>query len=225
MGELDDSFTALLGRQATDREKQALYRVRDALKLKATDAVWLLLMALQHYETLYESFPARIGETAREVTRTVRETALAEAQSAAAQTKKALAEAVREAAVASAKRAAGAQLWKWVSIAATTATMSIGITGWWQFGRGERAGIATGWTSATKQCASAAVAASWANTPEGQLAYAFAKAGGLGEVARCAGRGMVARDGWCAVLSERGRAIARWPAASAGARSTGESHE
>lgn len=205
MGELDDSFTALLGRQPTDREKKALYRVRDALKLKSTDAVWLLLMALQHYETLYESFPARIEEAARDVTKTVRQTALAEAQSAAGQAKKALAEAVRQAAVASAKRAAGAQLWKWVSIAATTATLSIGITGWWQFGRGERAGIATGWTSAAKQCTSAAAAASWANTPEGQLAYRLAQAGSLRDLATCTGRGWVAKDGSCFVQSERGR--------------------
>jgi hypothetical protein len=65
VGDLDDSFTALLGRQPTDREKQALYRTRDALKLKTTDAVWLLLMALQHYETLYEQVPAKIATAAR----------------------------------------------------------------------------------------------------------------------------------------------------------------
>lgn len=205
MGELDDSFTALLGRQPTDREKQALYRVRDALKLKATDAVWLLLMALQHYETLYESFPARIGEAARDVTKTVRETALAEAQSATAQAKKALAEAVREAAVASAKRAAGAQLWRWVSIAVSTATLSIAVTAWSEFGRGERAGVATGWTSAAKQCASAAAAASWANTPEGQLAYRLAQAGSLRELATCSGRGWTAKDGSCFAQPEHGR--------------------
>ena len=205
MGELDDSFTALLGRQPTDRDKQALYRARDALKLKPTDSVWLLLMALQHYETLYEGIPARIGEAARDVTKTVRETALAEAQSAAAQTKKALAEAVRQAAVASAKRAAGAQLWKWVSIAATTATVAITITGWWQFARGQRAGAAMGWTSATKQCASAAVAASWANTPEGQLAYRLAQAGSVRNLATCSGRGWVAKDGTCFVQPEHGR--------------------
>lgn len=205
MGELDDSFTTLLGRQPTDRERQALYRVRDALKLKATDAVWLLLMALQHYQTLYETFPARISEAARDVTKTVRDTALAEAQSAAGQTKKALAEAVREAAVAAAKRAAGAQLWKWVSVAATTATLSIGITGWCEFGRGERAGIAAGWNSATKQCASAASAASWANTPEGQLAYGLAQAGSVRDLATCSGRGWVAKDGTCFVQAEHGR--------------------
>ena len=139
------------------------------------------------------------------MTKTVRETALAEAQSAAAQTKKALAEAVRQAAVASAKRAAGAQLWKWVSIAATTATVAITITGWWQFARGERAGVATGWTSATKQCANAAAVASWANTPEGQLAYRLAQAGSVRELATCSGRGWAAKDGTCFVQPEHGR--------------------
>jgi hypothetical protein len=205
VGELDDSFTTLLGRQPTDKEKQALYRARDALKLKATDAVWLLLMALQHYETLYESFPARIGEAARDVTKTVRETALAEAQAAAAKTKKALTEAVREAAVESAKRAAGAQLGKWVSIAAATVAASISIMGWWQFGRGDRAGFATGWTSATKQCANAATAAAWANTPEGQLAYRLAQAGSLRDLATCSGRGWTAKDGTCFAQPEHGR--------------------
>ena len=57
MGDLDDSFGQLLGRQPTDQERQSLYRVRDALKLTTADAVWLLLMALQHYETLCERFP------------------------------------------------------------------------------------------------------------------------------------------------------------------------
>jgi hypothetical protein len=222
VGELEDSFTALLGRQPTDREKQSLYRVRDALKLKPTDAVWQLLMALQHYETLYEAFPARIAEAARDVTKTVRDTALAEAQSAAAQTKRALAVAVQEAAVASAKRAAGAQLWKWVSIAATIATLSVAITAWWQFSRGERAGIANGWTSAMKQCGSAAEAASWANTPEGQLAYKLAQVGSLRDLATCTGRGMVRKESWCLVPSERGRPVARWPVPTDTPASTGE---
>jgi len=52
MGDLDDSFTQLLGHQPTDTEKQNLYRARDTLNLKPTDAVWRLLMVLEHYETL-----------------------------------------------------------------------------------------------------------------------------------------------------------------------------
>src|SRR5579863_4823803 len=205
MSELDDNFTQLLGRRPTDKEIQALYRVRDALKLKATDAVWLLLMVLQHYETLYETFPARIAEAAREATLTARETALAQAKAVGERTRAALAEAVREAAVASARRAAGAQLWKWVSIAATVATLSISFIGWSLFGRGERAGLAAGWATATKQCATAVAAASWANTPEGQLAYRLAQAGSLRDLATCSGRGWTAKNGTCFAQPEHGR--------------------
>ena len=39
MGELDESFAQLLGRQPTDNERQRLYRVRDALKVKADSAI------------------------------------------------------------------------------------------------------------------------------------------------------------------------------------------
>jgi hypothetical protein len=205
MSELDNSFAQLLGRQPTDKEKQDLYRVRDALKLKATDAVWLLLMALQHYETIYETFPARIAEAAREVTKTARETALAQAKAVGEKTKAALADAVREAAVASARRAAGAQLWKWVSVAVTVVTFSIVLTAWSEFNRGERTGFARGWATSAKRCESTAAAASWANTPEGKLGYGLAGAGSLRDLATCSGRGWIAKDGICFAQSEHGR--------------------
>jgi hypothetical protein len=222
VGDLDDSFGQLLGRQPKDKEKQDLYRVRDALKLKATDAVWLLLMALQHYQTLYEQFPARITLAARGVMKTVRATAEAEAKAAQVETKRALAEAVHQAAVKAANDAARADLVKWVSIAVgvvCTITLIIGLSA---YGRGRESGWAVGENVAKRECAALVAASSWANTPEGQLAYGFARAGGLGEVARCAGRGMVARDGWCTVLSERGKTMARWPVPAVSARNTGE---
>ncbi|HEY4183841.1 MAG TPA: hypothetical protein VGP07_02185 [Polyangia bacterium] len=84
-------------------------------------------------------------------------------------------------------------------------------------------GRAVGENVARRECAALVAASSWASTPEGQLAFAFAKAGGLGEVARCTGRGMVSRDGWCTVLSERGRTMARWSVPAGGARNNGES--
>src|SRR5688572_15948162 len=109
MGELEDSFTRLLERQPTDKERQALYRVRDALNLKPTDAVWQLLMVLEHYETLYEQIPERIADAARNATKTARATAEAQAKAAQEETKKALMRAVHEAAVASAEHGARAE--------------------------------------------------------------------------------------------------------------------
>jgi hypothetical protein len=223
VGDLDDSFTQLLGHQPSDKERQDLYRVRDALKLKSTDAVWTLLMVLQHYQTLYEQFPARIAAAARDVTKTVRATAEAETKAAQEMTKAALMAAVHEATVKSSARAAGAQRAKWVSAASGVICVSLLVVGWSAFGQGREKGRAVGEDVARKECAALVAASSWANTPEGQLAYAFAKSGGLGEVARCAGRGMVPRDGWCLVSSERGRPLARWPVPTGGVKNLGES--
>jgi hypothetical protein len=221
VGELDDSFTQLLGRQASDREKQDLYRVRDALKLKPTDAVWLLLMALQHYQTLYEQIPAQIVSTAREVTKAVRATAEAEAKVAQEQTTWALMDAVRQAAARSAAQAAGAQRAKWVSIAVSVICIGLLLTGWASFSCGYGRGKAVGEEGALKRYGAMVALSSWGATPDGQLAYGLSKAGGLSEVARCSGRGMVPRDGWCTVPSERGKVIARWRFLSAGAPNRG----
>jgi hypothetical protein len=197
VAELDDSFTRLLGRQATDKERQALNRARDALNLKATDAVWLLLMALGHYQTLYENIPALIAKAAQDATRDVRETAVAQARAAAEDTMKAMSVAVSKAGTASAKRAAGAQRWKWAACWFLSATGCIAMIGHLEHSNGRSEGYANGREVARELYENTAAAASWANTPEGQLGYGLAKVGSLRELATCSGRGWVERDGVC----------------------------
>ena len=80
MTDLESSFTRLLGRQASYREKQDLYRARDALNLKDNDAVWLLLMALGHYETLYAKIPAMVATAAGSVPAAAQKAAEAQAK-------------------------------------------------------------------------------------------------------------------------------------------------
>lgn len=205
MGDLDDSFAQLLGHQASDKEKQDLYRVRDALKLKSTDSVWMLLMVLQHYQTLYEQFPARIAAAAREVTKTVRAAAEAETKAAQEVTKTALMAAVHEAAVKSSASAAGAQRAKWVSVAGGVICVSLLVVGWSAFGQGREKGRAVGENVAKRECAALVTASSWANTPEGQLAYRLAQAGSLHDLATCSGRGWIAKEGTCFAQPEHGR--------------------
>jgi hypothetical protein len=209
VSELDNAFGRLLDRQPTDKDRQALYRVRDALGLKSTDAVWLLLMALQHYETLYEQIPHRIADAARDATKVARVTAEAQAKAAQAEAQKTLADAVHRSAVASARQAAGAQLFKWVSIVVSVVTLSLITVGRWQFRRGDESGVARGENQAKKQCERATAAAAWVSSPEGRLAYELGQVGSLRDLATCSGRGVAARDGWCVVQPERGKAF-RW---------------
>ena len=210
MGDLDDTFAQLFERQASDKDKQDLYRVRDALKVKTTDSVWAFLMVLQYYKTLYEEFPARIEAAAREVTKGARSAAEAQAKAAHEETKRALMEAVHEAAARSAQYGAGAWMAKWVSVGVGVIAVAVLAVGWVESSRGHAQGRSDGERAALKTCAALTALSSWAATPDGQLAYALAKVGGLADVARCTGHGMVARDGWCTVPTERGRPLARW---------------
>lgn len=66
---LEESYARLLGRQPSEDERRNLYRVRDALDLRDNDALFVVLMALQHYQTLYESIPNQIAKASEEAVR------------------------------------------------------------------------------------------------------------------------------------------------------------
>jgi hypothetical protein len=176
---LEDAFTRLLARQPTDKEKQDLFRVRDALNLKNNDSLWLLLMALGHYETLYAKFPNLITRAATEVMAKSKDAADAEFKAAAARGHRDLSEAVAESARDIAARTASPNQWQWLTAGVIIALLAFaGVTLWVRHvseSAGYSAGRLQGYTSAREENA----AASWANTPEGQLALGLARAGSI----------------------------------------------
>lgn len=60
MIDVERTFERLIGRQPSDKEIQNLYRVKGALEIQDNDALWLVLMALESYDTLYRRYPAII---------------------------------------------------------------------------------------------------------------------------------------------------------------------
>lgn len=96
---LSSSFEQLLGRKAGEEEIRRLYEVRDALKLDDNDALWLVLCALEHYETLYRDHPARIAEEARRALADVQQGFAAAAAVESKRAHRKLAEAVAEAGI------------------------------------------------------------------------------------------------------------------------------
>jgi hypothetical protein len=95
----EEAFEKLLGRRADDQQKARLYEVRDALGLANNDALWLVLVALEHYDELYRHQPARIAEEAQKVLGEVRAAFAAAAEAEAARSQRSLAEAVAAASV------------------------------------------------------------------------------------------------------------------------------
>jgi hypothetical protein len=144
VSDLEESFEKLLERQPTDKERQRLYRARDALNIKPTDAVWTLLMIMGHYQTMYEEVPRQIAETARNVTETIRVTAEVHAKAAQEETKKGLMKAVTEAVHATGRQYARAEHFKWVSVAVSIVSITILAVGWGENRRGHAQGLAAG---------------------------------------------------------------------------------
>ncbi len=58
--ELTSFFDKLLNRAPTDGEKRVLLQLQKQLGINDDDGLWLVLVALSHYQKLYEEIPERI---------------------------------------------------------------------------------------------------------------------------------------------------------------------
>ena len=200
MSDLNDSFAKLLGRQPSDAEQQSLYRVRDALGLKNNDALWLVLMALQHYQGQYEKFPQAIAQAAKDAMVNFKATADATVKASAEAAKADLAQAVAAAAQEVAHNTSAKQMWQWAAGCITVAFLCFGGFGWYMHNSGYQAGYGAGYTEAKDEKAAAA----WANTPEGELAYRLAQATNIAGLAKCDGPGWYVKEGVCYVKPKNG---------------------
>lgn len=61
MDDIESSFKELLGRQPSEKEIERLYRVKNALNIRDNDAIWMILMAFESYDTLYSKYPGLIA--------------------------------------------------------------------------------------------------------------------------------------------------------------------
>ncbi|MBA5687222.1 hypothetical protein [Rugamonas apoptosis] len=119
MTDVERSFERLLGRQPSDKEIQSLYRVKSALDLGDNDAIWIILLALESYDTLFRRYPGMVGA---EIKKTVEEQRVTIAAIADAETRKAirtLSDAVNRASDAVALRltlASQMQAWGWLTL-------------------------------------------------------------------------------------------------------------
>lgn len=193
MAELNHSFEKLLGRQPTDSERQQLYKVRDALELGNNDAIWLVIMVLQHYETMYGKFPKLIASAAQKSLETFKNSTEAAAKASMEAAKADLALAVKEASEKTARAVAGTDRTRWIAACAITVTLGALCLGGSAYYVGQQSGRVAGYEMAKDEKAAAA----WTNTPEGQRAYSFAQTGALQILTDCQGDGWEIKDGIC----------------------------
>jgi len=113
---VSSNYEKLLGRVATVAERDQLRRVQSALGLRDNDALWLVLYALQFYESLYRQFPKEIGKEAKRILEETRTAADATMRASAESAKADLAKAIASAARDVARDAARRQMLQWLVV-------------------------------------------------------------------------------------------------------------
>jgi hypothetical protein len=103
---LEETFAKVVGRHASDEERQRLYRLRDALGLRDNDAFWSIVMALEYYDSFFRRYPAELAEHTERCIEDARAAFAAAAEREAAHAQRTLSEKVAETSVAIARRLA-----------------------------------------------------------------------------------------------------------------------
>ena len=110
------SFERMLGRAATERERDQLRRVQAELGLQENDALWLVIFALQYYEGLYRQFPKAFAAEAQRVLSEMRATAEATIRAGAESAKADLAKAIATTARDVARDVERRQMIQWLAV-------------------------------------------------------------------------------------------------------------
>jgi hypothetical protein len=121
------SFERMLGRAATERERDQLRRVQAELDLRENDALWLVIFALQYYEGLYRQFPKAIATEAQRVLAETRSAAEATIRAGAESAKADLAKAIAMTARDLARDVARRQMILWLVVGMLVGAGLLGI--------------------------------------------------------------------------------------------------
>jgi AcrR family transcriptional regulator len=103
---VEEMFAKVVGRHASDEERQRLYRLRDALGLRDNDAFWSIVMALEYYDSFFRQYPALLAVHTKRCIEDAWAAFAAAAEREAAHAQRTLSEKVAETSVAIARRLA-----------------------------------------------------------------------------------------------------------------------
>lgn len=201
-----ESFERIWRRKATAEEAERLHLVQNMLGVRDNDALWVVILALEHYQQLYVAMPSKIEAAGRVAVAEVKETAERIANTAAQLAHNDLVASLGKAVNHVAAQAARKQQWQWLSAGICAMAAALSLTGWLTFAQGKEAGIGIGYQAARVETAAAA----WGNSPEGKLAYRMSQLDSFQQVARCARPGWEVSNGVCFAKTAKDGNIYGW---------------
>ncbi|MCW2314065.1 protein mobE [Rhodoferax antarcticus] len=188
-------FKRLNGREAGAEDVLKFERLTTALETTPNDAMLAVLVALDHYETLYGTIPAKIRKESESTLASFKLAAEKTATAAFKTSEAAHADALVQLADKVAIQASTKSMFKWAACCITAVVAILVPALLYTHSTGIEAGKGLGYTEAKDEKAAAA----WANTPEGKLAYRFAQTGSIANLAKCDRPGWYIEKGVCYV--------------------------
>jgi hypothetical protein len=193
-----ETYRKLHGREPQHSEILEFERLVTVLDTTPNDAILSLLVALGYYKALYGEIPGKIQAASDTTLNKFKDAADVIANAAMAKTEETLTKAVVKASVEAANNTATqkakVEVLRWRTVAGMVAAVLLAATFWYGHSTGEKTGYAAAIQAATDQKA----AASWAATPQGELAFKLAKSGVLDGLAKCTlGKSWEIKKGAC----------------------------
>ena len=92
----EDAYARLFGKEASDRTRLRLMEIQKALGLRDGDTVWVIFIALEYYQRLYEEFPDKIAKESKKLLEEHKAASEAAAEAAMEKASQGLHEAVKQ---------------------------------------------------------------------------------------------------------------------------------
>ncbi len=178
-------FKRLNAREATAEDVLRFERLTSALETTPGDAMLAVLVALDHYETLYREIPKKIAETATDALVNFKRSADAQAIASMAEAKADLAKTVSAVAVKVAHNTSAKQKFQWACGCIVAVTVCFSLVTYYAYSNGRDLGYVGGYGAGYTEAKDEKAAAAWANTTQGKQAYRLAQAGSIDNLIRC----------------------------------------
>lgn len=208
--DFQEVFKQLNGKIASEDDINRFKRMTAALETSPGDALLSVLVALDHYETLYTGIPEQISASATATLERFKAAADATAIAAVASAKADLAKVVSEAAQKTFENHSKKNIWQWVGGCVVASLICFAGSGWWLHEEGYASGYKSGYHVASEKAKNEVTAAAWGNSEEGKAAYRLAQVASITTLSKCSGPGWSIKNGSCLVGAAPDGSIYGW---------------
>jgi hypothetical protein len=182
MDNLENTFEVLLERKPSDKERQMLYKKKDALKIKENDAIWSILVVLDYYNSLYEEIPEKIEQSISNILVSAQKTAEKNIESSITSYKADLAKSIHITSSEISRNITFRNKTLYIIISFVISLLIIAFIGHKTYQYAYEKGSTIGFSQGSTYAGFEKIRYNWSNTTEGQKAFLIYQKGDINKL-------------------------------------------